>query len=511
MSLAARSRHVDLLLELDDIAGADIAIETLERLAREARDPRAAAFARLHRARRAALEGRIDEARRALEGVAVDAADMIGSTIPITVASQGVVLAWVQHGPREIGDVVRAYAAGAPAMQVWRAGLAAALADGGRREEALLELDRLAADDVAGLPRDALWLAAMALLTEAVNALELPELALVLHAKLAPFAGRNAVLPTVAYLGPVELWLGILASVGGRGVQALEHFGAARTRAMRDGARTAVARLAIEEAFVLLRDGGDAARARAQELLAGAADDAEAMDLDRHAQRVKALQAQLVPTLPGPVAPGAAGVAGAASLCRIGDVWTITSHGRSIHLNDGRGVRLLALLLERPGTEVHSLDLVAAVDGVAVRQAPIEHSGGQETAGSFGVQGGAGPALDAKAKAEYRLRMATLETELAAAEARRDEPAAAAARTELEFVRNELSTAVGIGGRDRETGSHAERARINVTRAIRSTLKRIAGYDPRIGAELEAGVKTGTFCVYQPDPLRPLVWTVERG
>ena len=33
MSLAARSRHVDLLLELDDLAGADIAIETLERAA----------------------------------------------------------------------------------------------------------------------------------------------------------------------------------------------------------------------------------------------------------------------------------------------------------------------------------------------------------------------------------------------------------------------------------------------------------------------------------------------
>ena len=78
-------------------------------------------------------------------------------------------------------------------------------------------------------------------------------------------------------------------------------------------------------------------------------------------------------------------------------------------------------------------------------------------------------------------------------------------------MRRELSSAVGIGGRDRETGSHAERARINVTRAIRSTLKRIAGYDERLGAELEAGVRTGTFCVYRPDPLHLLVWSVDRG
>jgi tetratricopeptide (TPR) repeat protein len=511
MSLAARSRHVDILLELDDMAGADMAIETLERLAREARDPRAAAFARLHRARRAAIEGRLDEARQLLDAVAVDAADLTGSTIPITVASQGVVLTWVQHGTREIGDVVRAYAAGAPAMPVWRAGLAAALADDGRREEALLEFDRLAADDFAALPRDTLWLAAMTLLTEAVLALELPEQALALHAKLAPFAGRNAVLPTVAFLGSVELWLGILAGVAGRDAQALEHFAAARTRALRDGARTAVTRIAIEEAAVLLRDGGDAARARAQELLTSAAEGAEEMSLPRHAQRVEALRAQLVPTLPGPARPGAAGAADAAGLRRVGDVWTITSHGRSVLLKDGRGVRLLALLLERPGTEVHSLDLVAAADGITVRGASIERSGGQETEGRFGVQGGAGPALDPEAKDQYRLRMAQLETQLAAAEARRDAKAAAAARAELEFVRNELSTAVGMRGRDRETGSHAERARINVTRAIRSTLKKVAGYDAHIGAELEAGVKTGTFCVYLPDPLRPLVWTVDRG
>ena len=64
MSLAARSRHVDVLMELDDLTGADIAIETLQRLARDARDRRAAAFVPLHRARRAALDGRYEDAER---------------------------------------------------------------------------------------------------------------------------------------------------------------------------------------------------------------------------------------------------------------------------------------------------------------------------------------------------------------------------------------------------------------------------------------------------------------
>ena len=510
MSLAARSRHVDVLLELDDITGADMAIETLERLAHEGRDPRAAAFAALHRARRATLEGRLTDAEHMLGEVAKVAAGLTASTVPITVASQGVVLTWLRHGLGDVVELLRAHAARSPAMPVWRAALAAALAHAGRREEALLEFERLAADDFAALPRDNLWLAAMALLTETAVTLELPEEAVALHEQLAPFAGRNVVLPTVGFLGPVEMWLGILAGVAGRDAEALEQFAAAGARATGGGARTSAARIAAEEAAVLLRDGGQAALTRAEELLTSAAAGAAQIGLPRVALHVEALRAQLGAPGAHPAGASLAGAGGSAALRRVGDVWTITGHGRAMHLNDGRGVRLLALLLERPGSEIHSLDLVAAVDA-APTGTLVERSGGQETAGRFGVQGGAGPALDAKAKVDYRERVATLEAALATAEARRDDEGAAAAREELEFVRRELSSAIGIGGRDRETGSHAERARINVTRAIRSTLKRIAGYDEALGAELEAGVRTGTFCVYRPDPLHPLVWSVDRG
>ena len=124
------------------------------------------------------------------------------------------------------------------------------------------------------------------------------------------------------------------------------------------------------------------------------------------------------------------------------------------------------------------------------------------------MQGGAGPALDATAKDDYRERIEKLEAQLAQAEARRDDAAAARLGDELEFVRGELARAIGIGGRDRETGSHAERARINVTRAIRTTLKKIESYDARLGAELMRCVRTGAFCAYAPDPARPLRWTV---
>lgn len=513
MSLAARSRHVDVLMELDDLAGADIAIEALERLAHAARDRRAAAFVPLHRARRAALDGRYEDAERLLAEVTEIVGELSASTIPITVASQRVVLTWLQKGPREIGELVRAYADGAPAMPCWRAGLAAALADAGRRDEATLEFDRLAADDFAALPRDNLWLTAMALLTETVAALDLREHAIALHVQLAPFAGRNVVLPTVAFLGPVEMWLGILARVAGRDAEALEQLAVARVRATRDGARPTLARIAIEEAAVHVRDGATTARKRAEELLESAGRASEQLKLVRVGEQVRALREQLHATAPPAGAVEGAGASGAgdhATLGRIGDVWTLECRGRTTHLTDGRGVRLLALLLERPGTEVHSLDLVAAVEGAAPIGSAIEHSGGQETGGRFGVQGGAGPTLDARAKDDYKARIAKLAAQLAQAETRRDEAAVKRLASELDFVRGELAKATGIGGRHRESGSHAERARINVTRAIRATLKKIESYDEALGAELDGCVRTGAFCVYAPDPARPLRWAVQR-
>ena len=293
MSLAARSRHVDLLLELDDLAGADIAIETLERVARKAGDRRAAAFVPLHRARRAVLDGRLDESRRLLDELGDTAAALSASTIPITVASQGVVLTLVREGAREIGEIARAYADASPAMPCWRAAVAAALADAGRGEQARIELDRLLADDFAALPRDNLWLAAMALVCETVLALDLREQAEAVHAKLAPFAGRNVVLPTVAFLGPVELWLGVMARVAGRDAEALEQLRAARVRATRDGARTSLARIAVEEAVVHVRDGGAAARRRAEQLLQEAAAGCAAIGLVRLAEQVEALREEL--------------------------------------------------------------------------------------------------------------------------------------------------------------------------------------------------------------------------
>jgi hypothetical protein len=171
-------------------------------------------------------------------------------------------------------------------------------------------------------------------------------------------------------------------------------------------------------------------------------------------------------------------------------------------------VRLLTILLARPGQEIHSLELVAAVD----RQAPPAagpRSEGGETGGRFGLQGSSGPALDAAAKRAYRERVAVLDAEIADAARLGDEERAVRARAEREPIARELDKAMGLGGRDRDTGSHAERARVNVTRAIRAAIKRVGNYDAALAAELKATVHTGGYCSYLPDPRRPRRWKIE--
>jgi non-specific serine/threonine protein kinase len=131
-------------------------------------------------------------------------------------------------------------------------------------------------------------------------------------------------------------------------------------------------------------------------------------------------------------------------------------------------------------------------------------------AGSSGHGAGpaadAGPALDGRARAQYRGRLATLRAQLEEAERFDDALKAAELREEIHFIAAEVARSVGLGGRDRPAASVAERARVNVRRAIQATLKRIAAGDPELGRYLETTIRTGTFCRYAPDPRFSVTW-----
>jgi hypothetical protein len=122
--------------------------------------------------------------------------------------------------------------------------------------------------------------------------------------------------------------------------------------------------------------------------------------------------------------------------------------------------------------------------------------------------GDAGALLDPQARAAYKRRVQDLREELEEARAFNDAGRAQRAQEELEFLTHELARAVGFGGRQRLAASAAERARTNITHAIKAALRKINAHHPMLGQHLALTIKTGVFCSYTPDPRVPLAWQV---
>jgi hypothetical protein len=132
-----------------------------------------------------------------------------------------------------------------------------------------------------------------------------------------------------------------------------------------------------------------------------------------------------------------------------------------------RGLTYLHHLLARPGVDVPAQDLV----GPQTVTAPST-----------------GPAADAKALAAYRRRLAT------------------APPAEQAAIEAHLRSVTGLGGRAREHGATAERARVAVRKAIVAALAKVAEVQPAVGRHLYERVTTGAVCRYDPDPADPARW-----
>jgi CheY-like chemotaxis protein len=179
---------------------------------------------------------------------------------------------------------------------------------------------------------------------------------------------------------------------------------------------------------------------------------------------------------------------------RHGDYWTVTYQGRTAYFKAVRGLSYLSLLLRHPGREFHVCDIVAERTEISelVVPAPEKY--------------GSGPILDAQAKAEYRRRLVELQEELDEAQRFDDQGRVAEAQDEINAIATQLASAVGLGGRDRRTGSGAERARSAVTKRIKESINRIGKVLPTLGRHFDTRVKTGYFCSYNPHPDHPVFW-----
>lgn len=464
MDLAAEGRLWRLvdLLELGDVAGFLDDWNALLSNTLIGRVSRYRWNGELLRAMRALAEGRLDDAEQHAQ-----AAQGLGRDAQVARAEQffGVQMFWIRRRQGRLAELegaVRAFADQYTALPIWRCGLALLCCELGRHADAESLFTRLALEGFADIPRDGNWLPAMAQLSEVCVALDDRARAAQLYDLLAPHAPRNALIAeAVAYLGPVSYYLGLLATLLGRWDDAAAHLEDARQMTTRLGATLHLAY--IQDAVTSL-------------------------------QRARGATSLAAPPIPQTSVP--------AVWRRDGDFWTVQFEGTALRLKDGRGPFYIGFLLMHAGEALAATELVAAAHGGSEPPpSALVHDPDLHLDTDTAV-----PLLDAQAKAAYRRRLRELNDELEEAEGFNDTGRIERARDEIEQLSHALSSALGLGGRDRTAPTSAERARIAVTKAITLVFKALDRDHPALRDYLRRTVKTGRFCSFTPDPRQPVQW-----
>lgn len=531
--------HSVALVQAGKVERAVAAIERERDLARRLGDPTALWIATYDDGNLAAIFGRLDQAEDlANEALQIGTASGQPDALPFF-GSQLASIRYDQGRLGELQELLAQVVAENPGIPAFRSVLALAYAESGLGEQARELVAMEMASGFDEIPRDVTWLAGHAIYAHVCAELGEREAAEVLYGRIEPYADQ------LVYTG-ISAWgdgahaLGRLDATLGRHDEAAAHLEAARARARRIGAPVWAVRTSCDLAALLLDRAAPGDVERAAELLQSATADARRLEnpalhlrasnlhSNARARRVieggngaarlrlrhrKPREARADGALSAPahsstpIAPDNGGSNGrkAALLRCEGDTWSLTYAGSTLRLRDVKGVRYLASLLAQPGVELHAVDLQS---GPAVPADP----GALTTPGELAVEstgGDAGAVLDPQAKQQYKQRIGELREEIEEAEGFNDRERAERGREELEFLGRELAAAVGLGGRDRKAASNAERARINVTRAIRKSVQRIAELDTELGDHLERSLRTGSFCVYRPPTSEAVEWQVE--
>lgn len=504
--LGARSWRIIDLLEAGDVVGADAQIAAFTQAATALRQPFYLWFTEVFAGLRALMRGQYAAAEEhACAALAAgERAQGRRELAENAVGAHVIQLLLVRRergsGGEPAGDglaPVHQAMDRFPQQPAWRAATALRELATGNTTAARTHYGVLAADDFRALVGAQTSLVALCLTADLAASLRDGDGAARLYARLAPFAGHHVVigLPAIAYYGAVDLYLGLLAATHGDTTAARDHLTEALRAHSSVGAAPWVARTQHELARVHLARGGAQDRARAAELLAEARRIAEDLGMAPLQQRIAAVAVDAPAPAPPDTRPTAPAV-----LRLEGEVWTVTLGPETVRVQDVKGMHYLHRLLRHPGRELHVLDLTATTARGAT-------SARAAAADGMSVDDGAlGPLLDAQAKGAYRRRLLELRADVAEAEDLGDTERAARGQEEIDALARELSRAIGLGGRDRATGSPAERARVNVSRAIRSAIGRIAAGAPSLGHHLSTSVRTGTYCVYAPDPAATPDW-----
>ncbi len=345
----------------------------------------------------------------------------------------------------------------------------------GHHERARARLAALVADDLARVRRNATWSMNMAFLAEAAVLLGEREAARCLHAALLPFAAYNAMLAPCYVFAPVAHHLAGLEMLLGDRAGARRHHEEALALAERTGAQHWVARVRFDYGTFLLDSPVPSEVERGRQLVASGRALAESVDARWLLREPLSHEAEVAPvaTRPPDVAP--------TRMRRVEDEWEIEFRGARATVPRRAGMAYLRCLLERPGVPVPAIELASLGREAQL----VDHAGG--------------PAIDRKAVAAVRHRLAEIELEIAACAARNVSVGPGLLHEQRECARY-------LSRRSREMVGAADRARSGVTKAISRAIDAIARVHPALGHHLARHVETGRLCMYVADPGSPMVF-----
>jgi tetratricopeptide (TPR) repeat protein len=479
LSLELRALRLGDLVELGDMAKYRLEVsEYADRVASRKQDA-LGWHVLLHRATLAMLECRFEQSEQ-LAGQALALGQRFQHPgIELFHASVFLTLRFLQGRSEEVLDRLRAFVDAFPGLGVYRAAFAAFLCEAGRLGDARTQFEYLASSDFQRVPHDFQRVGCLALLIGVCHQLGDAVRAEALYRLMLPHRGFNVRLTRngASTLGATEYFLGMAALTAGRVDDAVEHLGIAVV-ANRDGGILAML--------------ANSHQMHGRALLArGAAGDTAHAELEFAQARVLCdtlglrllFQAAAAP-VPAPV------VRDESSLVHEGEYWVLQYAGVNLRLRDSIGMQLLARLLSEPGREFSALELRAGSG--ELRLPPSD----------------AGPVLDDQAVLAYKRKRHELGGEIEEAEQWGDLGRAERARELLGALEQQLSQAIGLGGKQRRAASQLERARVTVTKAIRAAVRKLDKDHPKLGGHLERSIRTGHVCSYSPDPATAPNWQV---
>ena len=284
-------RLIDLL-EMGDIPGVDVEVEAHQQLAEELRQPLYLWSTAQQQAMRALLDGRFEEGEQFAQQALVIGRRVQPETAVQQFGLQMLGLRREQGRLQEIEGQLKSFVERYPAIPGWRCALAYVYSELGRESEARREFERLAANDFADLPRDLVWLPAIAVLSVSCAFLGDADRAATLYDLLLPYAGRTVTAGSQLCIGSASHQLGLLAATMSRWEEAEKHLEDALEMNAKMGAKPWLAHTQHEYAGMLLRREGPGDREKALALVSEALDAAQELGMKALVEKALALKLQ---------------------------------------------------------------------------------------------------------------------------------------------------------------------------------------------------------------------------